>query len=115
MKIISSLVMLLLCSQFVFAHCGGCGVGDFKAKKVDQKQQTEKLKSSCCSLKKNDSKKITVEPKLTKKTQKRFDKLTNDYQKKVSQLNHDYCDDVKNVLSDDQYTLFLADNHQCDH
>ena len=44
---------------------------------------------------------------LTEKTQKKFDKITEKYNEEKSELDADYKADIKKLLTDDEYAIFL--------
>ena len=104
MKIfITLLTLLLLTSGTSFAHCGGCAT-DMKRDHASEKHHhddhaSEKITATVVDTMPSLS--------LTEKTQKKFDKITEKYNEEKSELDADYKADIKKLLTDDEYAIFL--------
>ena len=91
MKKILSILLILFVSANVFAHCGGCGVGD--SKKEDHTHETKKET-------------LLEQLNLTEKQQEEYDKITTIYNKKMEEAREKYNKEIESFLTDEQKEIY---------
>ena len=91
MKKVLSILLILFVSANVFAHCGGCGVGD--AKKEDHTHETKKAS-------------LVEQLNLTEKQQEEYDKVTGMYNKKMKEAREKYNKKIESFLTDEQREIY---------
>ena len=97
MKKLLSILLILFVSANVFAHCGGCGVGD--TKKKDHTHETKKAT-------------LVEQLNLTEKQQEEYDKITSMYNKKMKEARKKYNKKIESFLTDEQKEIYKA-NKSC--
>lgn len=91
MKKVLSILLILFVSANVFAHCGGCGVGD--TKKEGQTHETKKET-------------LVEQLNLTEKQQEEYDKITSMYNKKMKEARKKYNKKIESFLTDEQKEVY---------
>ena len=92
MKKVLSILLILFVSANVFAHCGGCGVGDSNNK---SKSETHNTKQT-----------LAEQLNLTEKQQEEYDKVTAMYNKKMKEAREKYDKEIESFLSDEQKEIY---------
>lgn len=95
-KKIAILTLLLASTNFIDAHCGGCGVGDTKAHGKDKKQhhnQIEKLNLSSDQKEKHEA-------------------ITKKHKNEMKSLEEKYRLEINSILNNDQREIYKKQSNE---
>jgi len=93
-KKIIILTLLLVSTNFIDAHCGGCGIGDKKEHKTHH--EDHKIYDHMKKL------------NLTEKQQKQHKKITKKYKEEMKTLKEKYNQEIQTILTKKQKKIYTT-------
>tara|TARA_Y100001935_G_C17205948_1_gene457556 strand:- start:522 stop:839 length:318 start_codon:yes stop_codon:yes gene_type:complete len=89
-KKITILTLLLASTNFIDAHCGGCGVGDTNAQEKNKKQHHKQIE----------------ELNLSSDQKEKHEAITKKYKNEMKLLEEKYRLEINSILNNDQREIY---------
>lgn len=95
-KKIAILILLLASTNFINAHCGGCGVGDTKAHEKNNKQDHKQIEQL----------------NLSSDQKEKHDAITKKYKNEMKLLEEKYRLEINSILNNDQREVYKKQSNE---